>query len=148
VKTVLAAFIASLGFAFAQPALADTVFVGGNPGFEVKSVTVDGTRQTVVQMTGYFHQMDLPPHSVQPIGLEEFFFVLKARDPWFADRCEKWITTVHDDEGAWTDRDPTYPYFEIDIAANARPLTINGLRVYREKDVLCWEAMDFGPPLY
>ncbi|HEX4505527.1 MAG TPA: hypothetical protein VH722_07330 [Alphaproteobacteria bacterium] len=65
-------------------------FVGGGPAFREFKAMVEGRQVTVVQITAYFHQMNLPPRSVQPIGLEEFrFFIKDAQGN--TDRCEKWI---------------------------------------------------------
>jgi len=144
----LCAFALSAGLVVSGSALADTVFVGGNPSFGEFQTKIDGRAFTVVKMAGFYHEMNLPPNSAQPIGLEEFFFVVKSVPKWNDDRCEKWIGKVHADEGAWTTDSATYPYWEIDIAANAKPLTVDGLRAYWDKDVSCWETMDFGPPLY
>jgi hypothetical protein len=74
--------------------------------------------------------------------------VEKEKPDYQAKTCEKWITQIQDNKAAWTKDDAMYPYFELDIAANAKAMTINGLRVYRARGVLCWEAMDFRPPLF
>ena len=122
-------------------------FVGGNPAFKEFQAKVDGKPVTVVQITAYFHQMNLPPHSAQPIGLEEFRFFIKDAQGNM-DRCEKWIQKVQADEAAWSKAKPTFPYLEINLADNAEPVTIRGTTGYHGYAARCWETMDFGPPLY
>jgi hypothetical protein len=147
-RKILFALAACMSAALPGATLADTVFVGGGPGYEEIQTTFHGQPVTLVQMVASYHEMDLPPHHVQVIGLEEFFFVLKEKPDYQAKTCEKWITQVQGDEAAWTQNDTMYPYLELDIAAKAKVMNIDGYNVYRAKDVLCWEAMDFGPPLY
>jgi hypothetical protein len=144
----LLALAACVSTALPGAARADGMFVGGAPAYEEIQSTFHGQPVTLVQMSASYHQMDLQPHHVQVIGLIEFFYVLKEKPDYQARTCEKWITQIQGDEAAWTQDDAMYPYFELDTAAHAKPMTINGLHVYRAKDVLCWEAMDFGPPLY
>jgi len=122
-------------------------FAGGSPAFTESKAMFEGKPVTIVRITAYFHQMNLPPHSAQPIGLEEFKFFIKDPNGNMA-RCEKWVQKVQADEAAWSKAKPTFPYLEINIAEGAKPLTVNGLATYRGFDVRCWEAMDFGPPLY
>jgi hypothetical protein len=99
-------------------------------------------------MTASYHEMDLPPHQVQVIGLVQYFYVLKEKPDYQATTCEKWITQVQNDEAGWTQDDTMFPYIELDIAPRAKATLIESMHVYHAKDVLCWEAMDFGPPLY
>ena len=122
-------------------------FVGGSPAFKEFKALFEGKWVTVVQITAYFHQMNLPPHSAQPIGLEEFRFFVKDAKGNMA-RCEKWIQKVQADEAAWSKAKPTFPYLEINLADGAKPLTVRGTTAYRGFDARCWETMDFGPPLY
>jgi hypothetical protein len=122
-------------------------FVGGSPAFTESKAMFQGKPVTVVRITAYFHQMDLPPRSAQPIGLEEFKFFIKDPNGNMA-KCEKWVQKVQADEAAWSQAKPTFPYLEINIAEGAKPVTVNGLATYRGFDVRCWEVMDFGPPLY
>ena len=124
-----------------------TPFVGGSPAFVESKAMFQGKPVTIVRITAYFHQMDLPPGSAQPIGLEEFKFFIKDPNGNMA-RCEKWVQKVQADEAAWSKAKPTFPYLEIVIAEGARPITVNGVTTFRGFDVRCWEAMDFGPPLY
>jgi hypothetical protein len=124
-----------------------TPFVGGSPAYKEQQAVLNGKKITLVQVTIYFHQMDLPPGSAQPIGLAFFKYFLKDTSGNMG-HCEQWIKKVQADEGAWTKQKPTFPYLEINTAENAVPLKINGQTVYRGKDVLCWETMDFGPPVY
>lgn len=124
-----------------------TAFVGGSPAFTESSAIFQGKPVTVVRITAYYHQMDLPPGSVQPIGLEEFKFFIKDPNGNMA-KCEKWVRKVQADEAAWSKGKSTFPYLEIDLAEGAKPVVVNGLATYRGGDVRCWEAMDFGPPLY
>jgi hypothetical protein len=122
-------------------------FVGGSPAVKESKALFEGKWVTIVRITAYYHQMNLPPHSAQPIGLEEFkFFIKDARGNM--DRCEKWIQKVQADEAAWSKAKPTFPYLEINLADGARPVTVKGLTTYRGADARCWETMDFGPPLY
>ncbi len=145
----LASMIVCLEIGFVSPALADTIFVGGNPFYQQSTILMpDGEENAIIRIGSYFHQMDLAPHSAQPIGLGRIFNVLRDPGSWYAARCEQWVQKVHDDEAAWTSASKTYPYLVIDIAADAQPVTINGVSAYGAKDVLCWEAFDFGPPLY
>ncbi len=134
-----------------QPAVAHAQdfapFAGGSPAFTEAKAMFEGKPVTIVRITAYFHQMDLPAGSVQPIGLEEFKFFIKDPNGNMA-RCEKWVTKVRADEAAWSKTKPTFPYLEINIAQGAKPVTVNGLAAYRGFDVRCWEAMDFGPPLF
>jgi len=124
-----------------------TPFAGGSPAFTEFKAMFQGKPVTIVRITAYFHQMDLPPGSAQPIGLEEFKFFIKDPNGNMA-KCEKWIQKVQADEAAWTKAKPTFPYLEINIAAGAKPVTVGGVTTFRGFDVRCWEAMDFGPPLY
>jgi hypothetical protein len=122
-------------------------FVGGGPAFAESKAMFEGKPVTIVRITAYYHEMDLPPRHAQPIGLEEFKFFIK--DPYGnMARCEKWIRKVQADEAAWSKAKPTFPYLEIDIAERSKPVTIRGMTVYRGVDARCWETMDFGPPLY
>ncbi|MGH6878644.1 MAG: hypothetical protein ACREHV_14880 [Rhizomicrobium sp.] len=123
------------------------VFTGADPAFQEMPAPIEGQR-VIVQINAYFHQMDLAPHRTQPIGLVEYFNVEKGTHDYQAEMCEKWTTKVHDDEADWTEGQTVFPYLEIDIAKHAKPFMLNGVQVYRARDVLCWEAMDFGPPLY
>jgi hypothetical protein len=122
-------------------------FAGGSPAVTESKAMFQGKPVTIVRITAYFHQMDLPPGSALPIGLEEFKFFIKDPNGNMA-RCEKWVQKVQADEAAWSKSKPTFPYLEINIAQGAKPVTVNGLATYRGFDVRCWEAMDFGPPLY
>jgi len=122
-------------------------FVGGSPAFAESKATFEGKPVTIVRITAYLHQMNLPPGSAQPTGLEEFKFFIKDAQGKMA-RCEKWVQKVQADEAAWTKAKPTFPYLEINIAEGAKPVTVRGMAVYRGFDAGCWETMDFGPPLY
>jgi hypothetical protein len=122
-------------------------FVGGSPSFSESRATFEGKPVTIVRIIAYYHQMNLPPRHAQPIGLGESRFFIK--DPYGnMARCEKWIRKVQADEAAWTKAKPTFPYLEINIAENTKPVTIRGMAVYRGVNVRCWETMDFGSPLY
>src|ERR1700761_8778657 len=105
-------------------------FVGGSPAFKESKAMFEGKPVTLVQITAYFHQMNLPPRSVQPIGLEEFRFFIKDVKGNMA-RCEKWIQKVQADEAAWSKSKPTFPYLEINVADGAKPVTVRGMTVYR-----------------
>jgi len=129
-------------------AMAQTTFVGGGPAYQEMTVNIEGTPRTVVQLTGYFHQMDLAPHHAQPIGLGEAFYVVKDEKPWNASHCETWIKQIQGDELAWNEKKTMFPYWEIQIAADAKPYYVDGMPVWHDRDVSCWEAMDFGPPLF
>jgi hypothetical protein len=124
-----------------------TPVVGGSPAYREQPALLNGKKVTLVRVTLYFHQMDLPPGSAQPIGLELFKYFLKDASGNIG-HCEQWIKKVQTDEAAWTKQHQTFPYLEINTAENAVPLKINGRTIYRGEDVLCWEAMDFGPPVY
>ena len=102
---------------------------------------------TLVRITYEYHEMDLPPGSVQPIGLIFIRYFIKDAAGNMA-HCEKWIKRVQADEAAWTRQKPTFPYFELNVATNAKPLKWKGMDVYSGADVRCWEAMDFGQPLF
>jgi len=145
-----AAILAMLAFAGTASAASTpnfTPFAGGAPAYKEQSAMMLGNRVTIVRITSYFHQMDLPPHSAQPIGLEYFMYFLKDTAGNMA-HCEKWIDKVQADEAAWTKQKPTFPYLEINTAKGAKPFELQGHIVYHGKDIRCWEAMDFGPPLY
>ena len=122
-------------------------FTGGSPAFSEYKAMFQGKPVTIVQIRAYYHQMDLPPGSAQPIGLEEFKSFIKDPNGNMA-HCEKWVQKVQADEAAWNKSKPTFPYLEINIAEGAKPVVVNGVTTYRGFDVRCWEAMDFGPPLY
>lgn len=125
-----------------------TPFTGGGPLASEFGAKLNGKPVTIVQLSAYYHQMDLPKGSVQPIGLELFFFVIKSAKPGNAAHCEQWVAQVQADEAAWTKQSPTFPYLEINHAKDARPVLINGLQAYQDADVECWEARDLGPPLF
>lgn len=147
----LAAAAAVVAFLTCVPLQGQTVTAGGSPLYREGTVTEQGRPTTLAKISLYFHQMDLPPGSVQPIGLEEFFYILASDKTGNARHCATWVERVRADEAAWTKQDKLFPYLQIAIAPNARPVAIaalNGLTAWRDKDVLCWEAMDFGPPLY
>ncbi|HTJ63213.1 MAG TPA: hypothetical protein VL899_05325 [Alphaproteobacteria bacterium] len=120
---------------------------GGKPTYEELRATVAGKAATLVRVTYEYHEMDLPPGSTQPIGLIPVRYFVKDFAGNMA-RCETWIKRIRADESAWTKQKPTYPYFELNVATNAKPLTWKGMAVYKGTDVRCWEAMDFGPPLF
>ena len=122
-------------------------FVGGSPAFKESKGFFEGKPVNIVRITAYFHQMNLPPRSAQPIGLEEFRFFIKDPQGNMA-RCEKWIQKVQADEAAWSKAKPTFPYLEINVADGAKPVTVKGVATFRGVDARCWETMDFGPPLY
>ena len=122
-------------------------FAGGSPAFAESKAMLNGKPVTIVRITAYFHQMDLPPGSAQPVGLEYFKFFIKDPNGNMA-HCERWIGRIQADEAAWSKSKPTFPYLEINIAEGAKPVTVNGMQAFRGTDVRCWEAMDFGPPLY
>jgi hypothetical protein len=131
----------------AAQALDFTPFAGGSPAYTESKGTLNGQLVTIVRITAYYHQMDLPPHSAQPIGLEYFKYFIKDPNGNMV-HCENWIKRIQADEAAWTKQKPTFPYLEINIAEGAKPVTVNGVTTFRGFDVRCWEAMDFGPPLY
>ena len=54
-----------------------TPFAGGSPAFTESKAMLNGQPVTVVRITAYFHQMDLPPSSALQIGLQEFKFFMK-----------------------------------------------------------------------
>jgi len=137
-----------LGVALPHAVLADSVFAGGAPGWSQWQGTINGKPVTIVQMWADYHEMDLPPGHTQPIGLIEYVNVALENPTFQARRCEKWIEQVQHDEADWTEDARTYPYLEIDIASHAKFVLVDAEQVYRAKDVLCWEAMDFGPPVY
>ncbi len=120
---------------------------GGNPTFKEQSATVEGKTVTLVRITYEYHEMDLPPGSVQPIGLIFIRYFIKDSTGNMA-HCEKWIERVRADEAAWTKQKPTFPYFELNVAANAKALKWKGMDVFKGTDVRCWEAMDLGQPLF
>ncbi len=120
---------------------------GGNPAFKEVPATVKGKTVTLVRITYEYHEMDLPPGSVQPIGLIPIRYFIKDAAGNMA-HCEKWVKRVQADEAAWTRQKPTFPYFELNVADNANALKWKGMDVFKGTDVRCWEAMDFGPPLF
>jgi hypothetical protein len=120
---------------------------GGNPTFTEVPATVGGKTVTLVRITYEYHQMDLPPGSVQPIGLIPIRYFIKDSAGNMA-HCEKWIKRVQADEATWTKQKPTFPYFELNVAANAKALKWKGMDVFKGADVRCWEAMDLGQPLF
>jgi hypothetical protein len=123
-------------------------FAGGRPeSFELHR-TLYGKPVTIVQIRVSYHQMNLPPLTAQPIGFRKYYYVLKGKRALNAARCEKWVEKVQKDEAAYTKASPTFPYFEINLAQGAKPLTVGGLDVFKEADVQCWEALDLGPPVF
>jgi hypothetical protein len=124
-----------------------TPATGGNPTFKEQSATVAGKTVTLVRITYEYHEMDLPPGSAQPIGLIFIRYFIKDSAGNMA-HCEKWIKKVQADEATWTKQKPTFPYFELNIAENAKALKWKGMEVFTGMDVRCWEVMDFGPPLF
>jgi hypothetical protein len=133
------------------------IYTGGMPAFSEQHVVPDGRKSmaTVLQISAALHQMDLLPGSVQPIGLATLFSIAKENNDGQAARCMRWVERVANGEAAWmaapvTAKPMTFPYLAMTVAAGATPAyTINGgMPVYREADVLCWEAEDFGPPVY
>lgn len=129
-----------------------TVFTGAAPFYAELALPVDGTLidtpATVVKVGAWYHQMNLAPGSIQPIGLLVHFYIAKNPATGNASRCEQWVNQVRQDEQAWSASSATFPYLEIDVAPGAKPVTLNGQQIYRDSDVLCWEARDFGPPVY
>ncbi len=125
-----------------------TPYDGGAPGYDEIAGTFNGRPVIMVRIAASYHQMNLPPLTAQPIGLRTFFYFLKTGAKGNAARCETWVKTVKKDEAAWTKASPTFPYLEINIAQNAKPVTINGTTVYRDADVQCWEGLDLGAPLF
>ena len=125
-----------------------TSYDGGAPGFDEIAGTYAGKPIIMVRIAASYHQMNLPPQTAQPIGLRTFFYFLKAGPHGNAARCETWVKKVKMDEAAWTKASPTFPYLEINIAQGAKPITINGIAVYRDPDVQCWEALDLGAPVF
>ncbi len=146
IVSVLGVAIPSLP-ASAGSTLNFTPFTAGGPAYQESKAMLNGQPVTIVRITAYYHQMDLPPRSAQPIGLEYFKFFIKDPSGNMA-HCEKWIDRIQADEAAWTKQKPTFPYLEIDMAQGAKPVVVNGMSTFRGADVHCWEAMDFGPPLY
>jgi hypothetical protein len=120
---------------------------GGNPTSREQSAIVGGKTVTLVRVTYEYHEMDLPPGSAQPIGLIPIRYFIKDSAGNMT-HCEKWIKKVQADEAAWTKQKPTFPYFELNVAENAKALKWKGMDVFKGTDVRCWEAMDFGPPLF
>jgi hypothetical protein len=125
-----------------------TPFDGGAPDAGEIPGTLNGKAVTVLRITADYHQMNLPPHTAQPIGLRNFFYVLKGSPTGHSARCEAYIKKVQKDEAAWTKASPTFPYLEINFAQGAKQVTVNGIGVYREIDIQCWEAFDMGPPVF
>jgi hypothetical protein len=121
-----------------------TPYVGGNPTFGQKAAVIDGKKVTLIAITAFLHDMDLPPGGVQEFDGETKYFVKDGTGNLA--HCEKWIKRIKADERAWTKKDGTYPYLEINVASNAKSLTWKGMTVYKGTDVRCWEAMDFGQP--
>jgi hypothetical protein len=145
-----AAFLALLAASTGASGAATPNFTpatGGNPTFKEESAVVDGKTVTLVRITYEYHEMDLPPGSVQPIGLIFIRYFTKDSAGNMT-HCEKWIKRVQADEAAWTRQKPTFPYFELNVTANARALKWRGMDVFKGTDVRCWEAMDFGQPLF
>src|SRR5882757_6697437 len=95
--------------AMSLPAIAQaqdfTPFVGGSPAVTESKAIFQGKPVTIVRITAYFHQMDLPPGSAQPIGLEEFKFFIKDPNGNMA-KCENWVRKVQADEAAWSKAKP------------------------------------------
>jgi hypothetical protein len=143
---VLALLTASASAAAAETANF-TPQTGGNPTFTEVPATIAGKSVTLVRITYEYHEMDLPPGSAQPIGLIPIRYYVKDSAGNMA-HCEKWIKKIQADEAAWTKQKPTFPYFELNVASNAKPVKWKGMAVYKGADVRCWEAMDFGPPLF
>jgi hypothetical protein len=133
-------------------------FTGGAPLVaKVFTAELNGQTVTIMQVAAYYHHMDLRPGDVQPIGLEAFINIMEPIDvvpsvsepTGHAKRCGAWVQQVNADEFAWTPKSPTFPYLEIDIAPNSKPITLsNGAQVFQDEDVRCWESMDFGPPFF
>ncbi len=121
-----------------------TPFVGGSSTFSEVSATISGKKVTLVRIDSFVHDMDLPPGSVQLFSDSVKYFLKDGSGN--PDHCEKWIKRIAADEAAWTKKSGTYPYLEINVATNAKPLTWKGTKVYKGADVRCWEAMDFGQP--
>ena len=122
-----------------------TPFVGGDSTFREIPATVNGKNVTLVRIDSFFHDMDLPPGGVQEFSDYIGYFIKDGAGNMA--HCEKWIKRIEADETAWTKKDGTYPYLEINVASNATPVTWKGKQVYKGTDVRCWEAMDFGPPV-
>jgi hypothetical protein len=148
--TVLAAsaalFVSISAFAAQTPTF--TPYDGGAPASDEIAGTFNGKPVIMVRISADYHQMNLPPQTAQPIGLRRFFYFLKNGTKGNAARCETWVKKVKTDEAAWTKASPTFPYLEINIAQGAKPVTINGIGVYRDADVQCWEAQDLGAPVF
>lgn len=111
-------------------------------------MVVGGKAVDVLKVGFYYHRMDLPPHSRQPIGLEEFLFIQMDAASGNADKCMQWFDKVSQDEKSWSHEMSTYPYFEVTIHDGAQAAKSDGVVVFQDQDVHCWEASDFGPPLY
>ena len=64
-----------------SPSAAQTLtfppFTAGGPAFVESHTTLNGHPVTVVRITAFYHQMDLPAGSAQPIGLEYFKYFIK-----------------------------------------------------------------------
>lgn len=141
--TIYLALAASLpAYAAQEPVF--TPYVGAEPSFGEKAAVIDGKKVTLVGITAFLHDMDLPPGGVQEFDGEIQYFVKDGTGNLA--HCQKWIKRVKADEKAWTKKNGTYPYLEINVATNAKPLTWNGKTVYKGTDVRCWEVMDFGQP--
>ncbi len=121
-----------------------TPYVGGNPSLGERAAIIDGKKVTLIGITAFLHDMDLPPGGVQEFDGETKYFVKDGTGNLA--HCKKWIKRIEADERSWTKRDGTYPYLEINVASNAEPLTWKGMTVYKGADVRCWEVMDFGQP--
>jgi hypothetical protein len=143
------AFAATVfALAAALPAYADepefSPFAGARPTYGERATVIDGKKVTLVVVQAFLHDMGLGPGGVQEFDEEKRYFVKDGSGNLF--RCEKWIKQVNADERAWKTKDGKYPYLEINVATNAKPITFAGKTVYRGADVRCWEAMDFGQP--
>jgi len=144
---VLLAGLTVAGFASAAGTPNFGPDTGGNPTYKELPAVVGGKNVTLVRITYEYHEMDLPPGSAQPIGLIPVRYFVKDAAGNMA-HCGEWIKKIQADEAAWTRQKPTFPYFEINIATKATPLKWKGMSVYKGTDVRCWEAMDFGAPLF
>lgn len=120
---------------------------GGNPTYREVPATIAGKKVMLARITYEYHEMDLPPGSAQPIGLIPILYFVKDATNNLG-HCEKWIERILADEAAWTKQKPTFPYFELNVAANAKPVKWKGMNLYKGADVRCWEAMDLGQPLF
>ena len=120
-----------------------TPYVGAEPTYGQRSAVVGGKSVKLAAITAFLHDMDNSGGVQEFDGETQYFIEDGSRS---LAHCKLWIKQIQADEKAWTKKDATYPYIEINIASNAKPLTWKGQTVYKGTDVRCWEARDLGQP--